>query len=149
MSNILALDQAKTSGFAIFSPTGELLKHGAKSFEDYVQQYTYFSSLLVENDVDTLLIEDIQLQRNTQTFKTLAQLQGIFMTLAYNHNIELHIISSNTWRSKVGLRAKGRTALKQAAVAMVYELYDVKATQDESEAILIGHSYLLDNTSAF
>lgn len=149
MGNILALDQAKTSGFAIFSQTGELLLHGAKTFPDYVQQYHFFALLLVEYSITTLLIEDIQLQRNTQTFKTLAQLQGIFMALAHNHNIELHIISPSTWRSKIGLRAKGRTALKHAAVQMVYELYGIKATQDESEAILIGHSYLLDNTSAF
>lgn len=147
--NVLSIDQAKTSGYAIFSPTGKLLLHGAKTFEDYVLQYSYFALLLVENDVSTLLIEDIQLQRNTQTFKTLAQLQGIFMALAHNHNIDLHIISSNTWRSKVGLRARGRTALKHAAVQLVNELYGIKATQDEAEAILIGHSYLLDNTSAF
>ena len=103
MGNVMSLDQAKTSGFAIFSSTGELLLHGAKTFEEYVHQYDYFSSLLVEYNVDTLLVEDIQLQRNTRTFKTLAQLQGIFMALAHNHNIELYIISSNTWRSRIGL----------------------------------------------
>lgn len=149
MGNVLALDQAKTSGYAIFSPTGKLLSHGHKTFADNVLQYTFFAHLLVEHNITTLLIENIQLQRNVQTFKTLAQLQGIFMALAHNHNIELYIISSNSWRSKVGLRGRNRTALKHAAVQLVYELYGIKATQDQAEAILIGHSYMLDKTSAF
>lgn len=148
MGNILSLDQAKTTGFAIFSPTTELILHGAKTL-DYAQQYDFFSSLLVKYDITTLIIEDIQLQRNVSTFKILAQLQGIFIALAHNHNLDLHVISPNTWRSKVGLQGRNRTQLKHNAVAMVQDLYNIKTNQDTSEAVLIGHSYLLDNQSAF
>jgi len=150
MGNVMSLDQSsRVTGYCIGSPTGKLIEYGQKTFSSLEQQYHYFSSLLVEYSITTLIIEDTFMGANTTTYKTLCEVIGMFKTLAFLNDLELFIYPAATWRSKVNLKGKGRTQVKRAAVTMVQELYNIKVAQDTSEAILIYNAYMSDNQSAF
>lgn len=153
MNNILALDQAsRVSGFAVFSDK-KLIKYGkiipkaeelGKRFLDIRQQVL---NLIQEYDINEVIFEDIQLQNNinnVKTFKVLAQLQGVLIVLLENLNIPYTIIPSTTWKSGLKIKGKARAEQKRNAQNYVTETYNIKATQDESDAICIG-TYHLNN----
>lgn len=148
--NVLALDQSsRTTGYCIGTPTGELIEYGQKTFSGLQEQYHYFSSLLGQHSITTLVIEDTFMGNNTTTYKTLCEVIGMFKTLAFLNDLDFYIYPAATWRSKVNLKGKGRTQVKRTAVQMVQELYNIKVAQDTSEAILIYKAYMSDNESAF
>lgn len=150
MGNTLALDQSsRTTGYCIGSPTGEIISYGQKNFASLQEQYHFFSSLLGQHAITTLVIEDTFMGANTTTYKTLCEVIGMFKTLAFLNDLELYIYPAASWRRKVNLRGKGRTEVKRAAVAMVDKLYGIKVAQDTSEAILIYKAYMAEHESAF
>jgi len=87
-------------------------------------------------------IEDIQEQRNVQTFKVLAQLQGaLYVSIHKEFKIECEIISASTWKSFSQIRGRNRTEQKRNAQIFVANEYDLKVTQDEADAILLGRCF--------
>lgn len=51
------------------------------------------------------------------------------------------------WRKLVGVRSRGRAACKAEAIRKVHGLYGFVADEDEAEAILIGQAALTDTPS--
>lgn len=101
---ILAIDQARNGAWAIFNyETKELEKYGTFSFGS--KKYTYAKAILAietlvdelikENDIAAVFIEDIQLRVNVQSFKKLAQLQGVLVNL-FEKNEYLRLQLSET-----------------------------------------------------
>ena len=113
---LLALDQAsKTSGYAIFD-NNELIKSGKFTLtsddigERLVDYRKNIEKLIVDNDIDEVAFEDIQMQsqiNNVQTFKVLAEIFGVTQEYLASHQYGYQVVSSNTWKSKLGI--KGRT----------------------------------------
>lgn len=159
---LLALDQASnTTGFAVYKGK-KLIAHGHKSFSDndYIKkiekQRQWVDSLIsaVDGDIE-VVIEDIQLQHNigdnVLTFKKLAQLQGMLLSLFEERNIEYHIAIPNVWRKACGLPvgpSVKRPQQKAAAQAYVKKEFGLDATEDEADAICIG-KYILISTDCF
>lgn len=52
--------------------------------------------------------------------------------------MKFKVVSPGTWRHFSNIKGKSRTELKRSAQLKIKELYDVSATQDESDSILIG-----------
>lgn len=145
----LAFDQSKRlTGWAVMEDQ-KLLAFGKESFTELGQQQLWLEELLAEHQPNIVAIEDIQYQRNVLTFKTLAQVQGLYIGVLENMAISYSVYGSSSWRSIVKLKGQNRTDCKRKAVAMVAEKYGVKATQDEAEAILIATACALENLSAF
>ena len=91
-------------------------------------------------------IEDIQEQRNVQTFKVLAQLQGaLYVSIHKEFKIECDIISASTWKSFSQIRGKNRTEQKRNAQSFVEKTYGMRVTQDEADAILLYTSSVVLN----
>lgn len=151
---LLALDQAsRTTGFAVFEDD-QLVKSGTFTLrsddvgERLVDYRKYIEKLIIDNDIEEVAFEDIQMQgqvNNVQTFKVLAEIFGVTQEFLVENGHSYHIVSSNTWKSK--LQIKGRTRVEQKRNAQIYVLenFDKKVSQDESDAICIGASIVLDN----
>lgn len=145
---ILALDQAtKTTGYAIFVE-GELISVNkfTLSQSEISQRLVAFrykiQQLIEDNDINFVLFEEIQLQENVDTFKRLAMVYGVLLETIAEMGIEYDIVSSNTWKSKCGIRKSIRKQEKKDAQAFVHQTYGMSVTEDESDAVCIGHSYV-------
>lgn len=151
---LLALDQSsRCNGFAVFEDD-QLVKSGTFTLrsddvgERLVDYRKHIEKLIIDNDIEEVAFEDIQMQgqvNNVQTFKVLAEIFGVTQEFLVENGHSYHIVSSNTWKSK--LQIKGRTRVEQKRNAQIYVLenFDKKVSQDESDAICIGASIVLDS----
>ena len=151
---LLALDQAsRTTGYAVFEDD-QLIKSGTFTLrsddigERLVDYRKHIEKLIIDNDVDEIAFEDIQMQsqvNNVQTFKVLAEIFGVTQEYLAEQEHSYHIVSSNTWKSKLNIKGRTRTEQKKNAQVYVLEHFNKKVSQDESDAICIGASIVLDN----
>ena len=158
MANILALDQAsRTSGYAIFHGN-QLIASGTFTFDDddfptrLVKIRNKVISLVHEYCINKILLEDIQLQgqtNNVETYRKLAEVRGVLTELACEMKIPHEIIHSQTWKSVLDIKGRDRNTQKRNAQAFVADTYGKKVSQDESDAVCIGSAYLKNNKSAF
>jgi Holliday junction resolvasome RuvABC endonuclease subunit len=143
MTNILAIDQSTTcSGFAIFinqnlkksgifKPTGEL-------FERIHQTKEYIKKLIQDNNIEYVLIEDIQYQRNQKTYKILACLQGVIIDLLIELNMQFEIVPPSRWKAWNQIGGKRREQQKENAKRKCKEIYRREFYEDEADAVCIG-----------
>ncbi len=148
MRKLLALDQAsRTTGWAVFNDK-ELVAHGHFTIEDddigvRLQNIREkVCSLVNDYDINEIAFEDIQLQgnvvNNVQTFKILAEVFGIIYELATELQISNTAVLAGTWKSTLGIKGKQRAEQKKNAQQYVLNTFDIKAPQDECDAICIG-----------
>lgn len=158
MNNILALDQAsRTSGYAVFQED-KLIASGTFTYEDddfslrLVKIRNKVIALIEQYNINKILLEDIQLQgqtNNVETYRKLAEVRGVLSELAREMDIPHEIIHSQTWKSTLNIKGRDRATQKRNAQAFVTSTYGKKVTQDESDAICIGAHYIISNKSAF
>ena len=155
MAKLLALDQAsQITGFAIFQDD-ELVTYGKIVLDDenigarLVALRKKILNLIQDNKIDYVAFEDIQMQasvgNNVKTFKVLANVYGVILELCEEIGIKYSIVSSNTWKSTLKIKGKGRSEQKRAAQTFVAQEYNVKCTQDEADAICIG-THIIKNS---
>lgn len=150
---ILALDQSsRVSGWAFFDD-GELIDFGHWTHED-TDFGTRINKLcqeigekLEEYEPNIVLIENIQQQHgDVATFQKLAWVQGAIMLLCKQKKIKYKLVYPSEWRSQCNFLAgndKQRESQKKIAQAWVKDTYGMKCTQDESDAICLGYSEVL------
>lgn len=152
MDNILiSVDQATSvTGFAIYKD-GELIKHGKVKFEgtaiSRISQVREWLKGLVnelnqENTKLEVALEEIQLQQDVVTFKTLAWLQGALLEMLHSEGIKTELVFATEWKSTCGVKGKGRAEQKRNAQQYVVDKFGIKATQDECDAICLGQHIL-------
>ncbi len=151
---VLALDQAsRVTGYAIFENQNLITSGTIVLGDDLLGQRLVclrekVSELVKEYNIDTILLEDIQYQKNfgVDTFKVLGEVLGSLEELAMElvgANYEL--IYSSTWKSNLGIKGQKRADQKKNAQKYVIDIYNKKVTQDESDAICIGSYYVNKN----
>lgn len=153
---ILALDQAsRTTGWSFFEK-GKLVEYGKFTFadEDFGKRLEKIrnkvTDLINKYQPDEVVFEDIQLQshsgdanygNNIATFKKLAEVFGVIYELVTELGIPNRAVLSTVWKGKLGLLhgyGQKRESQKQEAQTWVKNNYNIKATQDEADAICIG-----------
>lgn len=149
VKRILALDDATgTTGYAIFDGDalvtyGKVTMGGLTAIERIVGVKQWLVSMIENWNPDIVAVEDIQLQQgkfeNVKTFKVLAQLQGTLLATLFENKVESAVIPPATWRSTCGINARTRADQKRQAQKKIEDWYDIKATQDEADAICIGY----------
>ena len=142
---ILALDQAsRTTGWCVFED-GQLVKYGKFTYADenfglrLCKIRNKVKSLIEEYNIDKLIFEDIQMQENVETFKKLAEVFGVIYELATELALPNTAVLSSTWKSYLGIKGKTRDPQKASAAEYVANTFGIKPTQDECDAICIGH----------
>lgn len=155
INNLLALDQSsRITGYAIFAD-GKLIKHGKFTVDDddigirLVKIRNQIISLIHEYAITEIAFEDIQLQgnvvNNVSTFKILSEVFGVVQELATELKIPYTVVSSNTWKSTMKIGKSKREEEKRKAQALVEQLFQIKATQDEADAICLGAHIVINN----
>ena len=157
MANILALDQAtRVSGYAIFKDD-ELREYGTIVTDDPdigIRLGTIRNAvekLIQENNIDEVVIEDIQLQENVQTFKALAEVFGVIYELVTSLKIPIEAVLSTVWKSSLKIKGKNRPEQKRNAQEWVKLNYNMKKPpiQDICDAICIGQHYINNKNNFF
>ena len=148
MNKLLALDQSShITGYAIFD-NGQLIKYGKFSCDipeldaRLVQIKQKVKELIDEYQIDYVVLEDIQQQsnvaNNVQTFKILAEVLGVLVEFLEEQQICHSCVLASTWKAQLGIKGRTRAEQKRNAQAYILDTYNIKATQDESDAICIG-----------
>lgn len=167
--NILAVDQARQGAWAVFDyENKKLLDYGAWKYDSknytFEQAVLHIEALLNEvirtHNVEMVFLEDIQLRQNVQSFKRLAQLQGVLVNLCEKTNILYNLVAPTQWQSFC--KARGRTAKeikskitsvepkakktsKILSLQAAKEIYGIDTENDNlADALMIGH-YAINN----
>ena len=155
MSKILALDQAtRISGYAIFEDK-KLIHYGKIVTEDsdigirLNKIRNEVKNLIQQYEITEVVIEDIQLQENVQTFKALAEVFGVIYELVTSLGLPIEAILSTVWKSYLKIKGRTRPEQKRSAQDWVINTYKIKPTQDECDAICIGEYYVNNKTESF
>lgn len=153
---ILALDQSShTTGYAIFE-AGVLVTSGTFTVSNpdigdrLVEIRQKVEKLIDENGVDEVAFEDIQLQSNVPnnvvTYKVLSEVLGVIQEFCAERDIPYTIVHSQTWKAALKIKGKTRPEQKKNAQQFVQTTYNLKVSQDESDAICIG-TYMMKNNA--
>lgn len=156
---LLALDQASvTTGWAVFED-GKLLHYGAFTYDDdnfgtrLVKIVDKIDVLIRQYEIDEIAIEDIQLQgkdiQNVKVYRALAEVRGVLEEYFTRWSKKYQVISSNTWKSALGIKGADRKTQKKNAQEYVVNTYGLKVSQDIADAICIGTSIEKEKNSAF
>ena len=158
MSNILALDQSsRVSGYAVFVDNQLVASGTFTVLDDYIPDRLVkirkkVIALIEKYDINKVLLEDIQMQtqvNNVSTHKILAEVLGVLEELCAERKIPHELIHSSSWKSGLNIKGRDRATQKRNAQAYVEEVYKLKVSQDESDAICIGSHYVKKTKSAW
>ena len=161
---ILAIDQATNGAWSVFDyETKTLEAYGVFSFNN--KDYTYakairaieelVDSLIKTYDISAVFIEDIQLRVNVQSFKKLAQLQGVLINLFEKNEYLYDFVAPTQWQNYCKARGRSSKEIKEKIKALelsgkkeskilsiqfVKEKFNVDTDNDNlSDAICIGY----------
>ena len=155
MSRLLALDQSsRITGWAVFE-NNALLAYGKFNLEGYetnerlVQFREEIKKLIFDYEITEAAIENIQEQNNIVTFKVLAEILGVLEELLTELKIPYETVFASSWKSSLNIKGRDRATQKRNAQAYVQNAYNIKASQDECDAISIGSHVLKKNSIAF
>lgn len=119
---ILAVDQARSGAWAIFNYEKRLLlRYGTFKFD--AEHYTFPRAIMeIEKliwgvisryRVDAVFLEDIQLRANVQSFKKLAQLQGVLVNTLERHDYLYDLIQPTAWQNYCNARGRSSAEAKK------------------------------------
>ena len=141
----LALDQSShITGYAIYNNT-QLIEYGYFELTnpDIGKRLINFkekiNELIQQYEIEEIAYEDITLQHGAVTvYKTLAFIIGILNELIAEKNLKQQCILPSSWRHTCGIKGKVRKDQKKNTMDYVNNKYNIKATEDECDAICIG-----------
>lgn len=146
---LLALDQATTTGYAVFVDN-ELKDYGKFTYDDdnvglrLVKIRNKLIELINKHNINEIAFENIQMQNNNVlTFKVLAEIYGVIHELAEELQIPYTIVASSSWKSTLDIKGRARAEQKRNAQQYVINRYNIKASQDTCDAICIGSHMIL------
>lgn len=159
---LLALDQSTAiTGYAVFQDgklltVGHVNPTGANYIIRIVKLRKWLKNIITTLDGNVeVAIEDIQLQEfepnggkrqsrdmGVTTYKKLAHVQGALLCLLEDKGIKYHVVSPATWKSACGITGRYRDNQKANAQKFATETYGLTPTQDEADAVCIGHCIL-------
>lgn len=161
---ILAVDQARHGAWAIFDyEEKKLLEYDTWAFESkdftfeqaILQIETLINEVIQTHGIDAVFIEDIQLRKNIQSFKKLAQLQGVLVNLCERTNILYKLVAPTQWQNYCKARGRTEKEIKSKVISVepttkktskllslqvVKEIYDIDTENDNlADSVMLGH----------
>lgn len=150
---LIAFDQSTTAtGYCVMEMgTADIIESGVilpKKNDDTIDRITYTIkrclNLVRTNEVAFVFIEGVQVQRNPVVYEVLAKLAGSLEIMLYESGYFVNVVKASEWRKRVGIKGRKRADVKKEAIELVKELYDLEATEDECEAILMGRAFAME-----
>ena len=156
-SVVLALDQStsatgwslwkeeKLIDYGVYKPSGDRDKR-INDMRAWLEHKVEEISL--DADVELVLVlEDIQLQRNVDTYKVLAQLQGVLINVGFQmwkeHKVQgTEIYYAAEWKKTCNIKGKYSKDQKTSAMQHIADKYKLKVTQDTCDAICLGEHHI-------
>ena len=145
---LLALDQAShTTGYSVFEDETPIkISHFNAKGTDFADRLVSIKqqvdTLIKEYSIDTVAIEDIQLQQNkvqnVKTFKMLAEVLGVLEEYLQETKMNYYVIPPIQWKATLKIAGLGRTAEKAAAQKYVKDTYGLICTEDEADSVGIA-----------
>lgn len=137
MSVVLGLDMSShRSGFALFVDN-KLADYGLwelsnKEESDWRKRIAYMADHVaeycVQNMVQYIYVEDVPPTiDNSQTVKVLSALQGMLITIAALHNVDIYFVPVKTWKQKIGINIVASKA-NNACKKRIRETFNKQAT---------------------
>lgn len=160
---VLALDAATNiTGYSIYDDRdlvsyGTFKTNGEKAEERIHEVKEWLKAAIASWEPDFVGIENIQLQSfgnnqyQVETYRVLANLQGVLIDTLFEACIDHDLVSVNTWRNYCNVgQGTGRENKKKQAQDKVKLWYNQNCTQDEADAICIGKyfAHLLKNNKS-
>ena len=160
---VLALDAATNiTGYSIYDDRdlvsyGTFKTSGEKAEERIHEVKQWLKAAIAGWEPDFVGIENIQLQSfgnnqyQVETYRVLANLQGVLIDTLFEACIDHDLVSVNTWRNYCNVgQGTGRENKKKQAQDKVKLWYNQNCTQDEADAICIGKyfAHLLKNNKS-
>ena len=151
---IIALDQAThNTGYSVYDDQ-VLVSYGVyqtnkSTIEERISDVCdWLDSMIAAWKPDEVGIEETQYQAQSgighDVFKILTQLMGAIMITTIRQKVKISRVLIATWRHHCGVKGRVRSEQKASAQQLVKNWYDIKVTDDESDAICIG-KYFADN----
>ena len=104
-----------------------------------LQMYEEIEILIKNKNIDYVVLEGIQFQKNYKTFQQLSQLQGVIIALLFNLNKGYQIEKPSEWKKVCGIKVSKRVEQKKNTMEFVKITYGLDVGEDESDAIGIGY----------
>ena len=98
------------------------------------------SDLIQTTEADMVVMEDIQQQnQNVSTYKKLAMLMGVLLSLFQEKGITYEIVPPTRWKAFCKIKGRKRQEQKDDTVRFVKEHFNLAdVTEDMADAISIG-----------
>lgn len=149
---VIGLDAATgITGYSIYDD-GDLVSYGVYRVDKSLSPEERINAVkkwlvaaIQEWEPNFVGLENIQLQQygnnqyQVETYRILANLQGVLIDTLFEQCIDHDLVSVNTWRNYCNVgEGKGREYKKRQAQEKVKLWYNQDCTQDEADAICIG-----------
>lgn len=167
---VLSVDQARHGGWCIFNYGDKsLVSYGVFSFEDkdccfeqaIMRIADFVRDKIEQNGIDMVVIEDINMRQNVDSFKKLAWLQGALIADMERHESLYILVQPSAWQSYCGARGrttkernagvseapKGKKASKVLSIQFVKSQFGIDTEDDNlADAISMGW-YAVNNVT--
>lgn len=145
---VIAFDQSTTAtGWCVMDyETADIIDYGIYrpngATNDRIRKTIKLAMKLCTKYAPTFVyIEGIQIQRNPRTYEILAKLQGTLEICLEEKGYIVNVIKATEWRRRVGIKNGKRAQMKKSARDLVHNLYNLKPSEDECEAILFARAF--------
>lgn len=143
---IMAIDAStKSTGISLWEDekleTYTLLQTSLKNIEDRFKDMSIMLLRSLNNWCpDAVFLEETVVARNVQVQRFLTRLQGVVYCWCIQNDKEFNTIRPTAWRKAVGIKQgkKKRDELKQEAISLVNEKFNIEVNDDVAESICIG-----------
>ena len=138
-------EEGKLKDFGVYKPSGDRnqrIEETRKWLKSKIEE------LFAKEPIElTLVLEDIQMQGNVETFKSLAHLQGVLINLGFQKKQEKELVDSveyysSAWKSTCNIKGRKRKEQKENAQKHVLDTYGIAAPEDVCDAICLGEHHL-------
>lgn len=131
---VMEMSSSKIIGYGAIHPTGVTNERIRITIKKCMMLCKKF-------DVAFVYIEGIQVQRNPKVYEILAKLEGTLEICLEEKGYFVNIVKAAEWRKRIGIKNKKRDLVKQEAIDIVKEYYDLEPSEDECEAILFAKAF--------
>ena len=135
---VMEMDNSKIVAYGAIHPIGPTNERIRETVKKCI-------SLCKKFEVAFVFVEGIQFQKNAVVFQVLAKLEGTLEICLEEKGYFVNVVKAAEWRKRVGIKNKKRADVKQEAIDMVNEVYQIQPSEDECEAILFARAFSARN----